>query len=87
MQIALTVPDELAVGLGENADAVSRLALESLAIEGYRSDRLSAFQVRQMLGHKSCWETEDFLSGHGVWPGLTVEDAKKDSNTLARLIR
>jgi len=87
MQIALTVSDELAASLGGDADAVARIALEALAVEGYRSGRLSAFQVRQMLGHESRWETEDFLSAHGVWPGLTVQDARNDSRVLSQLLQ
>jgi hypothetical protein len=85
MQIALTVSEELAASLGVNSDAVSRLALESLAVEGYRSGRISAFQVRQMLGHESRWETEDFLAAHGVWPGTTVEDLEAELRSLEKL--
>ncbi len=85
MQIALTVPDEMAADLGENANAVSRLALEALAVEGYRSGRLSAFQVRQMLGHASRWETEDFLAAHEVWPGLSEADLAEELRGFEKL--
>lgn len=61
MQITLEIPDEMVDGMGADSCAVTRLAMELLAVEGYRSGRLSAFQVRQMLGHESRWETEDFL--------------------------
>jgi hypothetical protein len=86
MQIALTLSDELGASLGENADAVSRIALEALAVEGYRSGKLSAFQVRQMLGHESRWETEDFLSAHGVWPGTSVEELEAGLHSMARFL-
>lgn len=71
MIITLEIPDELSDALCGDP---SRIAIEALAIEGYRCGRFSSFQVKQMLGHESRWETEDFLSAHGVWPGTTVED-------------
>jgi len=85
MQIALTLSDELGASLGENADAVSRIALEALAVEGYRSGKLSAFQVRQLLGHESRWETEDFLAAHDVWPGITAEELEAELRGLEKL--
>ncbi len=85
MQIALTVSDDLVASLGDNSVEVSRFALEALAVEGYRSGRLSAFQVREMLGHESRWETENFLSAHGVWPGTTVEDFEAELRSLEKL--
>lgn len=85
MEITITVPDELISGFGGDPGTVGRIALEALAVEGYRSGRLSAFEVRQMLGHDSRWETEEFLSAHGVWPGTTVEDVLEDMETLKSL--
>ena len=85
MQITITVPDELIAGFGGDPDTIRRLALEAFGIEGYRSSRLSAFQVGQMLGHESRWETENFLSAHGVWPGTTVADLEAEFHSLEKL--
>lgn len=85
MKITLEIPDEMADALGGDAGAVSRLAMEVLAVEGYRSGRLSAFQVRQLLGHESRWETEDFLSAHGVWPGISEDDLAEELRSLKNL--
>lgn len=82
MQITLEIPDEMADGLADSPGAVTRLAMESLAVEGYRSGRLSAFQVRRMLGHCSRWETEDFLAAHGAWPGITEADLAEEFRSL-----
>ena len=84
MEITLTLPDEL--GAAPFGDP-SRIAMEALAARAYQEGVLSAFQVRQMLGHQSRWETENFLGEHGVWPGTTVEDVRSDSRTLSRLLR
>jgi hypothetical protein len=85
MEITFTIPDELATGLAEDSVDLGRLALESVAVEGYRSGRLSAFQVRQLLGHGSRWETEDFLAAHEVWPGTTAADLAEEFRSLENL--
>jgi hypothetical protein len=45
--------------------SVSRRALEAIALEGYRDQTLTLFQVSEMLG-LSRIETEDFLGRHQV---------------------
>lgn len=82
MEITLTIPDKLAAEIAENSADIPRLASEALAVEGYRTGRLSAYEVRQLLGHESRWETEGFLSAHNAWPGTTVEDVQEDFRTL-----
>lgn len=84
MEITLTIPDELAAdAFGASGDP-SRIALEALAVEGYRQGRLSAFEVRRLLGHESRWETEDFLAAHDAWPGLTKEDLAEELKAIQR---
>ena len=78
MQVTFTVPDEMVSGLAGDSDDLSRIALEAFAVQGYRCRRLSAFEVRQLLGHASRWETENFLAAHEVWPGLTEEDLAEE---------
>jgi hypothetical protein len=85
VEITITVPDELVSRFGGDSEGVRRIALESLAAEGYLSGRLSALQVRQMLGHASRWETEEFLSARGVWPGTTVEELETEFRSLEKL--
>jgi hypothetical protein len=47
---------------------------------------LTIRQARLLLGHDSRWETEDFLSAHGVWPGITPAEAAEDSRALSDLL-
>ena len=61
--------------------ALSRRALEALALEGYRSEVLSAGQVAETLG-LSVWETETFLMAHDAWLHTTFEDFEADRKTL-----
>jgi len=87
MQVTLEIPDEIAACLGGPDGALSRTALEALAVQGYRAGALSTKQVRLLLGHLSRWETEDFLAAHGVLPGLTAAEAAEDSRKLGELLR
>lgn len=87
MQVTLEIPDDVAESLGGTSGALTRTALEALAIEGYRGGALTTKQVRLLLGHASRWETEDFLSEHGAWPGITPAEAATDSRTLSDLLK
>lgn len=84
MEITLTLPDDLAERLAAASGDLSQTALEALAVEGYRQGNLSAFEVRQILGHESRWETEDFLAAHDAWPGLTEEDLSEELKAIQR---
>jgi predicted HTH domain antitoxin len=58
MRITVDLPDDVA-----QHSNPGREALEALAIEGYRSRKLTQFQVGQLLG-LSRIQTEDFLARH-----------------------
>ena len=66
-------------------DDLPRATLESLAVEGYRTGKLSCAEAGEMLGHASRWESEEFLAAHGVWPGMTAGELESDLATLDRL--
>jgi hypothetical protein len=85
MTLTLQLPDRVAALLQSAWDDLPRATLESLAVEGYRSGKLSSAQVGEMLGHASRWESEDFLADHGAWPGTTVEEFQSDLATLDRV--
>jgi hypothetical protein len=86
MQLTLGIPDEVAESLGGSRGTLTRTALEAIAVEGDRGGALTSQQVRLLLGHASRWETEDFLSAHGVWPGITPAEAAEDSRALSELL-
>lgn len=86
MQLTLEIPDEVAESLGESRGTLTRTALEAIAVEGYRGGALTTRQVRLLLGQASRWETEGFLSAHGVWPGITPAEAAEDSRALSELL-
>ena len=86
MTLTIEIPDHLASCWPEGGDGMARTVLEDFAVESYRQGRLSAFQVRQLLGHESRWETEEFLSSHDAWPDLTVQEMLADGRALNALL-
>jgi len=80
MQITVHLPDDLA----EHPDP-GREALESLAIEGYRTEALSHFQASQLLG-MSRFEFEAFLKQRQIFDhAYGVQDLADDINTMREL--
>ena len=83
MTIVLNVPEDIAKDLGAETD-LSRIALESMALEGYRSRHLSEEQVRRMLSFESRFEVHAFLKLHNVFLDYSMQDLEDD---LAKAIR
>jgi Uncharacterised protein family (UPF0175) len=65
MEVTIRIPDEVARQVSPVGSDLSRRALEAQAMEGYREQTLTLYQVSQMLG-LSRVETEDFLGRHHV---------------------
>lgn len=68
------LPEDVARHLASRWRDLPRAALESLALEGYRSGALTQSQVRRMLGFQTRMEVDGFLKDHGVNLEYTVED-------------
>jgi hypothetical protein len=77
MQITLELPDEIA---GELND-LPRALLESFALEGYRSGKITEEQVRKTLGYGTRMQVDGFLKEHGVYLNFTIEDLDRDTET------
>jgi len=78
MTIVLNLSEDIAEALSSPREDLSRTALESLALEGYRSRHLSEEQVRRMLGFDSRWDVHAFLKQHDVYLNYTLDDLKHD---------
>lgn len=87
MNVTITIPDELVeplhAALGED---LSRAALEQLALEGYRTQKLSQYQVQQLLGFDNRWDTQRWLGKHGVDLSYELDDLEADRATLDRVL-
>jgi predicted HTH domain antitoxin len=75
-EVTLHIPDDIAKRLSAAGGEVSRRALEAVALEGYREQSLTLYQVSEMLG-LSRVETEDFLGRHHV-PLAVIGEADLD---------
>ena len=67
MQITLELPEDIAQGLGSRWKDLPRAALESLALEAYRSHALTAAQLRRLLGFETRMQVDAFLKEHEVY--------------------
>jgi len=76
VEVTFRIPDDIAKRLSAAGEDVSRRALEAVALEGYREQALTLFQVSEMLG-LSRVETEDFLGRHHV-PLAVIDEADLD---------
>ena len=80
MQIIVQLPDDLA-----HHPNPGREALEALALEGYRSGKLSRFETSQLLG-LSRFELHALLKERNILEGAyDVEDLERDLHSLDRL--
>jgi predicted HTH domain antitoxin len=85
VEITLNIPDELARQVASEGKDPARVALEALALEGYRSELLSESAVRQMLGLETRLEVHAFLKQHGVYLHYDVSDLEQDHVTAEKL--
>jgi hypothetical protein len=84
MEITLNIPDELARQVTPEGQDPARVALEALALEGYRTELLSESAVRQMLGFEIRMEVHDFLKQHRVYLHYDVTDLEQDRATAQK---
>jgi predicted HTH domain antitoxin len=85
MQVTLDIPDELAAQIVSGGADLSRAALESLAIESYRTERLSESEIRRLLGFETRMEVHAFLKEHGAWLHYSLEDMERDRESALRM--
>ena len=85
MQITLEVPEDIAHGLESKWKDLPRAALESLALEAYRSGVLTAAQLRRLLKFETRMQVDAFLKQHDVYD-YTLADFEHDQETLRQLL-
>jgi hypothetical protein len=85
MTLTVHIPDDLASRLSAAEGDLPRRALEALAAEEYKRDRLSKTELRQLLGIETSFQLDEFLKAHDVWIEYTLEDAERERQGLQRL--
>ena len=84
MQITFDLPEDIAQALESRWNNLPRAALESLALEAYRSRALTAAQLRRLLGFETRLQVDAFLKEHEVYD-FTTADFEQDQETLRQL--
>lgn len=82
MNIAVEIPDAVSESLQSKWRDVPRRVLEATAAEAYRTRVLTAYQVGQLLGHSSRWETDEFLKRVQAYLHYTEADLERDLAAL-----
>src|ERR1700683_4982630 len=67
MRITLDLPEDIAQGLEAMWQDLPRVALESLALEAYRSRALTVSQLRRLLGFETAMQVDASLKLHEVY--------------------
>jgi len=78
MTVTVEIPDTLAAAMAAQGGDLSRVALEAMALEAYRADRLSEYEVQQLLGFNTRMDVHGFLKEHGVYLHYSLEDLEHD---------
>ena len=84
MQITLELPEDIAQGMESKWKDLPRAALESLALEAYRSHAITAAQLRRLLAFETRMQVDAFLKEHDVYD-FTATDFEQDRETLRQL--
>jgi predicted HTH domain antitoxin len=86
MSVTIELPEEIERQLETEWGNLPRRALEAVALEGYRSGALTLAQLSRILGFETRVEADAFLKQHGVYLEYSVEDLKRDRETLERAL-
>src|SRR5579863_5211851 len=65
MELTVQIPDELASRMSASGGDLSRRALEALALEEFKSRRITKPELRQLLGFGTGYRLDEFLKSHG----------------------
>ena len=66
MDVAFSMPEELAQRLQAHWGDLSRRALEAVVADAYREETITLGEVRRLLDHSTRLETEAFLKSRGA---------------------
>jgi hypothetical protein len=82
VSVTVELPDNIAKLLGEK-ESLPRSVLEAAAADGYRTEKLTRFQVSELLGLDR-WQTEEFLMRHEAQRPFTLADYEFERSSELR---
>jgi hypothetical protein len=77
VQITLNIPEELAAQVIADKDP-ALAALEAIAVDGYRTQRLTESEVRRMMGYQTRMQVHALLKEHDVYLHYGMADWEQD---------
>ena len=83
--MTIQIPDELASHLPVEPAALSRRVVEAIALDEFKTGRISKFELRQLLGFGTRYKLDEFLKSHNVFEDYTMEDFEQEREDLRRL--
>ncbi|MCI0659548.1 MAG: UPF0175 family protein [Acidobacteria bacterium] len=85
MQLTIIIPDDVAAQLQNGGGDITRKILEFVAIQGYLSEELTAYDVQKMLDFESRFEVDAFFKAHGVRRAYSIEDLERERSTASAI--
>ncbi len=87
MQVTIEIPEAVKQAF-EKGGAIDlpRAAVEALAIEGYRTGRISAGQLAEWLDLASSIEALEWLGRRGIPMNYDLQDLEDDRKAMEKLL-
>ncbi len=85
-QVTLDLPEELSSAISSGRSDLQRAAFEAIALEAFRERRLSAAQLRRILGFETRDQLDTFLKGREVWQDFSVEEFERQFSIADKLV-
>jgi predicted HTH domain antitoxin len=82
--LTLDLPEKLSRFLAASGD-VERAALEAIALQAYREEKISTADLRRLLGFRTRLQVHAFLKAHGVPLQYGLEDLEHDRQAGAAI--
>jgi predicted HTH domain antitoxin len=86
MNITIEVPEDVARQLEAIWGDLPQRALESLAVEAYRSGVITKVEVQRMLRLASRWEVDAFLKRAKAYLDYTEADLEQDIRAIRKVL-
>ena len=78
MQVTIELPEDISASLDGQWGDLSRHALETIAVEGYRTGALTESQVRRLLGFETRFHVHALLKERKIPLRYTEADLEDD---------
>jgi hypothetical protein len=85
MKITIELPDDVSAALERRWDDVRKRSLEAIAVEAYRTGRLTESQVRRLLCLDNRFQVHALLKAHGVPLRYSEADLEDDMRAQREL--